>query len=638
MPGEGRDRADAPTIIRRIVPRPHRFPSLLVALLAAGACLPASAPAAELYAAPGAGGAGCTVPGAPCSLVAALSAARGAPGADVVNLAAGTYAEIISAIGEADTDVTIRGAGIGVTILAAPAVDGPMIQLGAIGTGTMAIEDLTIDATTAGPTAAALRSRLAKLSLTRVRIVQTGAAPKMAPAIDADASSSELVLDGVEVVSNTQTVDNAIGAVNVGGPLTMRDSTVTHTSTGDSAAVYARGNVTIQRSTISHGDANAGQALRFVNTLAAYTIVIDSSVLTGGNTGARLDVGTFATTATLRGVTIAPYATGNGYSLNLNAGAAGSLARATVGSSLLVGRSVRVSNGAQTTCTFTNLPTSGSSGSPNCPVSGAAATAAGNTGLTTAALKLGTDLVPAADSPAIDSGDTAGVAAGESPMDRLGRTRAGASADACEAGAGRRDKGAFERYRPRPSVAISGPDSFAAATPTAFSAAVTARDPAYAWSFGDGAAGGDAATTSHAFALGASRVTLSVTDRAYSCTGAATKAVIATAAVDPGGSDKTAPKLTRAKLAKASVARGKNASLSFTLSEAATVTVTVGRLKGKKLVSPRKLTIAGKRGANRVTLSARKLKLRKGRYGLRIAARDAAGNAAKTLALTLRVR
>ena len=64
-------------------------------------------------------------------------------------------------------------------------------------------------------------------------------------------------------------------------------------------------------------------------------------MLTGGNTGVRLDVGCSATMATLRGVTIAPFPTGNGYGVNLNASAAGSLARATVSSSLLVGRSWR---------------------------------------------------------------------------------------------------------------------------------------------------------------------------------------------------------------------------------------------------------------------------------------------------------
>ena len=102
--------------------------------------------------------------------------------------------------------------------------------------------------------------------------------------------------------------------------------------------------------------------------------------------------------------------------------------------------------------------------------------------------------------------------------------------------------------------------------------------------------------------------------------------------------DRTAPKLTKVSLAKKSVARRKNATLRFTLSEAATVTVTVGRLKGKKLTSPRTVSFKGKKGANRVTLSAKKLKWRRARYGVRVSAKDAAGNKAKSVALTLRVR
>ena len=108
-------RADAPAIIRTTVPRLPRPLPLLAALLTAGACLPAAAQAAELYAAPGGtpGPAACNAAGAPCSLAAALLAARGSAGADVVNLAPGVFGEVIAATGEADTDVTLRGAGIG---------------------------------------------------------------------------------------------------------------------------------------------------------------------------------------------------------------------------------------------------------------------------------------------------------------------------------------------------------------------------------------------------------------------------------------------------------------------------------------------------------------------------------------------
>ena len=113
-------------------------------------------------------------------------------------------------------------------------------------------------------------------------------------------------MDAVEVLANTQAGDPAIGAVNAGGTLTIHDSKITTTAVGDTAAVYARGNTTIQRSLLVHGEANAGYALRFSNTTAPFTIVVDSTVLKGGNTGARFDIGTGATTIAMRGVTIAP--------------------------------------------------------------------------------------------------------------------------------------------------------------------------------------------------------------------------------------------------------------------------------------------------------------------------------------------
>ncbi len=635
---DGADRADARATPRPIVP-PILRPRFLLAALALVGCLPASAHASELFAAPGGGGPDCANAAAPCSVAAALIAARGSPGADVVNLAAGIYAETITATDPADTDVTLRGAGIRQTVLTAAPADGPMIQLGAGGAGTMAIEDLTIDGPASGINSSALRSRLGRLTLTRVWVLHThGPLGKMVPAIDADDASSELVLDAVNVLADTEPYDTSIGAITAGGPLTVRDSRIVHTSTGDSAAIFARGDVTIQRSTITRGDANAGYALRFSNTSTAHTIAIDSSLLTGGKTGARFDIGALATQVALRGVTVSPFWLSNGYGVDLNATEGGSLARASITSSLLLTRSVRVSGGAQASCTFTNLPPTGSDGDPDC--STAPDNPAGNTTLRTDELRLDKDLTPRTDSPVIDAGDPAGVAAGESAGDRLGRPRAGASADTCDAGPGRRDKGAFERYRPRPKVTISGPDRPTANSTVAFEATSDAIDPTYSWSFGDETVGRGNTTTSHAFAAGASSVILEVTDRASGCSASAIKSITATSAAAPAGAvrDRTAPRVTRARLVRSRSARRTKSKLRFTLSENATVTLTIGRLKGKRLVASRRITIRGKRGVNRVALSYRKLKLRRWRFAVRISARDAAGNAAKPVALKLTVR
>ncbi len=499
-----------------------------IAAIAAAGTLLALAPAAQaadLYAAPAGGaGPGCTSAAAPCGLHPAFLAARSSAGADEIHLAAGTFDEVVSATGDADTDVTLTGAGIGATTLIGPANSGGMVELGADG-GTMTLRDLTIDATTAGVQASALKSRLASLTLRRVRIVQSGPPAKQAPAIDADTSYADLVLDAVSVEADTQTGDASIGAIDSGAHLTIRDSTITHSSTGNAAAVYARGPVTIQRSTITHGNANAGYPVRVVNTTDALPVSIDSSLLRGGTTGVKLDLGIAASQVALRGDTIAPATGSTGYGLDLSSNVAASQAAGTIDSSLLIDRSVRQANlTGKVTCSYTNLPATGSSGSPACPT-GTTGNPGRNTKLLTAELLLDAGLIPSPGSPAIDTGNPAAVAAGESPTDLLGRPRAGASADVCDAGPGVRDKGAIERYRagaggrdrrpgqhrrrrrgdasraraPRSTRCTRGPSATARAGPA---------DPSVTRTF---------ATP------GAASATLTVLDRAVNCPGSATR-------------------------------------------------------------------------------------------------------------------
>ena len=80
--------------------------------------------------------------------------------------------------------------------------------------------------------------------------------------------------------------------------------------------------------------------------------------------------------------------------------------------------------------------------------------------------------------------------------------------------------------------------------------------------------------------------------------------------------DTTKPRITKVKVSK------KN-KLTFTLSEAATVRVTLERKKGKKFKRVGKVKRpAGATGANALKLG----KLKKGRYRVSIVATDAAGN------------
>ena len=79
--------------------------------------------------------------------------------------------------------------------------------------------------------------------------------------------------------------------------------------------------------------------------------------------------------------------------------------------------------------------------------------------------------------------------------------------------------------------------------------------------------------------------------------------------------DRTAPKLTQVKLTRA--------KLTYKISEAATVKITVQRKQGKRYVTARRLTKAGRAGANSVALQ-----LRPGHYRVLVDAVDLAGNRA----------
>jgi hypothetical protein len=109
--------------------------------------------------------------------------------------------------------------------------------------------------------------------------------------------------------------------------------------------------------------------------------------------------------------------------------------------------------------------------------------------------------------------------------------------------------------------------------------------------------------------------------------------------------DTTVPVLSRVKLSArklrsapkgATIARKAGARLSFTLSEAAAVRITV--LKGKKALSP-PATLAGQAGRTTKTFTGRVggKKLERGRYRLQVGAVDAAGNAAKAVRLRFRI-
>jgi Trypsin len=109
--------------------------------------------------------------------------------------------------------------------------------------------------------------------------------------------------------------------------------------------------------------------------------------------------------------------------------------------------------------------------------------------------------------------------------------------------------------------------------------------------------------------------------------------------------DTTAPVLSGAKLSRtklraagkgATIARKAGAKLTFSLSEAAAVRVTV--LRGRKALSPG-ATVAGRAGRTTRTFTGRlgSKKLKPGRYKLQLGAVDAAGNAGRAVKVGFKI-
>jgi plastocyanin len=168
----------------------------------------------------------------------------------------------------------------------------------------------------------------------------------------------------------------------------------------------------------------------------------------------------------------------------------------------------------------------------------------------------------------------------------------------------------------------------------------------YSWDFGDGTTQTTTSpTTSHTYqTAGTNTVSLTVTTdaSAVSVPVTQTETVMASSPTPPPPPPpppppgNTTPKLTRAHLSAAALCakhtshcRRTSATVSFTLSEQATVTVVIER-KGKRV---KRRVIAGRRGRNSLTLSARGL--RAGRYTLVLTPK---GGAVARLGFTIRSR
>lgn len=178
------------------------------------------------------------------------------------------------------------------------------------------------------------------------------------------------------------------------------------------------------------------------------------------------------------------------------------------------------------------------------------------------------------------------------------------------------------------------------------------------WDFGDGGSASGAAV-SHSFGPGSYTVSAAVTD-ALGNTNSASRPLAISPAPAPGatagGSDTTPPKLTKVALKPKKVKRGKAVKLSFALSEAAALRVTLARgakgvKRGRKCVKAQPKaqgkakpcrrfvtvkTLGGKFGAGAGSLALPKT-LAVGAYKITAVATDAAGNGSTPVSATLTV-
>jgi PKD repeat protein len=185
------------------------------------------------------------------------------------------------------------------------------------------------------------------------------------------------------------------------------------------------------------------------------------------------------------------------------------------------------------------------------------------------------------------------------------------------------DAGGLEYRRLAPSIDTTDvPASGATGQALAFSA--TASDPdgervQFSWEFGDGAFGAGAQAGHTYAAPGLYTVTLHVTDEGgLSATHTSSVAVTAGAAAtagttgsSAGAKDVVAPRLSKVRLTK------NHRALLFTVSERATVRVTVGKKKVSKTVT------AGRRS---IVIANALKRVHSDRVALKIVAIDAAGN------------
>ncbi len=215
-----------------------------------------------------------------CTVAAAVAAASSG---DTVAVAAGTYPEttVISAINK---DLTIVGAGSGLTVVDATAVGFRAMQLW--GDATYAVSALTITGGNSGPSlgggvslAGYNGSAAPTVVMTDVEIIGNSSTSSGG---GIENNGATLTLDSSDVINNTSG-GNGGGIYNYNGAtLTVIDTAVSGNSANDGAGVYITDSASFSGITFSDNDASGNGGALYANMGIQPFSVTDSTF--SGNT------------------------------------------------------------------------------------------------------------------------------------------------------------------------------------------------------------------------------------------------------------------------------------------------------------------------------------------------------------------
>ena len=290
------------------------FVSVFAALEAGAATFAVNSTSDQTDAVPGNGV--CSWMAGLCTLRAAIQEANAFPGADVIQIPAGTFTLSIAGAGEENAasgdldirdDVTLEGAGAGVTILDGAAIDRVLhVQPMNLATLSVTIRDVTIrnGATTELPGGGILHGDEGTLLVEDSTVSGNHVSGSTSSAIGGGISSNGL---GSLTIRRSLLTGNGAArgaAVFHNGPLSLADSVLSSNTAIGSAAIDSYASVLIERcafhgntGSVLHVDGGSisnstvsGNDSGFGGTITAYAsgITIESSTIAGNTAGRAL--------------------------------------------------------------------------------------------------------------------------------------------------------------------------------------------------------------------------------------------------------------------------------------------------------------------------------------------------------------